>query len=149
MEVVGDGCAGLWHDLPCLIRQVKYWTPATEPSFFPSGLSSSTPAQRPPENSVLPQNRRLPTCVHTIIFTTGGQNKYEKTNQDMQLKNWPVHRAKCDIITSPWHALWPGQNLHQKPSNILMWLRELKQQKQLKSENRDQSMRQCQEEQGR
>lgn len=48
-------------DLPCFIRQVKYCTPATEPSFFPSGRSSSTPAHRPPENSVLPQKRRVPT----------------------------------------------------------------------------------------
>lgn len=52
---------------PYFILQVKYWTPATEPSFFPSGLSSSTPAQRPPENSVLPQNCRVPTCVQQKV----------------------------------------------------------------------------------
>lgn len=46
---------------PYFILQQKYWTPATEPSFLPSGFSSSTPAQRPPENSVLPQNCSVPT----------------------------------------------------------------------------------------
>lgn len=58
-------------DLPCFMRQVKYWTPATEPSFFPSGLSSSTPAHRPPENSVLPQNRRVPTWARTHARAAG------------------------------------------------------------------------------
>lgn len=80
-------------DLPCFIRQVKYWTPATEPSFFPSGLSSSTPAHRPPENSVLPQNRRVPTCARRRA------TRKSTYNADKQPENCPVQQQSVKSIT--------------------------------------------------
>lgn len=41
-------------NIPCFGLQEKYFTPCTEPSFFPLGASSSTPIQVPPANSVPP-----------------------------------------------------------------------------------------------
>lgn len=96
--------AGPWRDLPCLMRQVKYRTPATEPSFFPSGLSSSTPAQRPPENSVLPQNRSLPTCAHIIIHHKKSKliSTVCKTNQN-QNKQCSKRTCWCTKWRAKWH----------------------------------------------
>jgi len=44
----------------------KYLTPLTDPSFLPSGASSSTPTQSPFENSVLPKNLTTPTFPPVI-----------------------------------------------------------------------------------
>ena len=40
--------------------QVKYLMPICEPSFFPVGSSSSTPAHWPAANSVVPPKRIIP-----------------------------------------------------------------------------------------
>ena len=51
--------------LPCLGAQVKYLIPPSEPSFFPTGSSSSTPANVPLANSVAPKNLKIPACEST------------------------------------------------------------------------------------
>lgn len=52
--------------LPCLGKHSKYETPPTEPSFFPMGVSSSTPAHTPEAKSVGPQKRRIPNWNQNI-----------------------------------------------------------------------------------
>ena len=52
--------------LPCLGKHSKYETPPTEPSFFPMGVSSSTPAHTPEAKSVGPQKRRIPNWNKNI-----------------------------------------------------------------------------------
>ena len=55
--------------LPCLGKHSKYETPPTEPSFFPMGVSSSTPAHTPEAKSVGPQKRRIPNWNQNIDNT--------------------------------------------------------------------------------
>jgi len=55
---------------PYFCVQSKYLFPATDPSFFPLGSSSSTPAQSPSANSVTPLYRRTPNLTPVVLLIT-------------------------------------------------------------------------------
>ena len=55
--------------IPWLWSQWKYLIPFTIPSFFPSAVSSSTPAQIPVANSVVPQNLKVPNLLPTTTLS--------------------------------------------------------------------------------
>uniref|UniRef100_A0A6B0UXI9 Putative secreted protein n=1 Tax=Ixodes ricinus TaxID=34613 RepID=A0A6B0UXI9_IXORI len=60
-------CSGA--NRPCRAGHRKYFVPATEPSFLPTGSSSSTPAHCPVANSVGPMKRRVPAFMPDEAFT--------------------------------------------------------------------------------
>lgn len=51
------------------LLETIYLFPSTDPSFFPSGSSSSTPAQTPGANSVTPTYRKVPALLPRLLDT--------------------------------------------------------------------------------
>ena len=84
---------------PCRGGQVKYCSPPTVPSFFPCGVSSSTPAHSPGANLVSPMKRTVPGLLPPTY-----------TRSPTEKLAWSGERCKTrtEIVRPVLQVWWPS-----------------------------------------
>lgn len=81
-----------------------YLVPATAPSFFPRGSSSSTPHQSPLAKSVSPRNRTTPAFVPPT-FTRKGSTSWNQVLVTVQINIWKNRAFKTTQVSLSDHII--------------------------------------------